>query len=242
MRALGKILADLVLPPRCGLCHGFLEESRDSPGICPGCLEELAREERPWCLVCGGAMDLEEAIEEAVCRDCRRNPPPFDRAAPAAAFSGPLAQAVRDLKYRRRVELARVLGRVAAEVNWPPDFPDRFDLILPVPLHASRLRARGFNQAALISRFLTHLGPLELDLLVRTRKTRPQVELDGRARRENVKGAFGLRDPLRVRGKTILLVDDVITTGATCRECASVLKRAGARRVLVRSLAGAVGF
>ncbi len=242
MRGPGQILTDLILPPRCGLCGEFMPDSGALAPICADCLESLTQEGRSACRICGGILDGDRAGGEEVCRDCRKNPPPFARAAPAALFSGHLAEAVRDLKYRRRVELAPVLGRIAAEVNWPSGFPAGFDLIIPVPLHVSRLKARGFNQAALICRSLKHLGPVELDLLVRIRKTRPQVELDGRARQENVKQAFGLKDPQRVRGTTALLVDDVITTGATCRECASVLKRAGAERVLVRSLAGAVGF
>lgn len=242
MESLGKSLIDLILPPRCGLCGEFRAGRDDPLGLCPSCREDLTREERPWCAVCGGIVEDEGAGAGAICRDCRIDPPPFDRAAPAAIFAGPLAQAIRDLKYRRRVELAPVLGRIAARINWPTDYPERFDLVLPVPLHPTRLRSRGFNQAALVCRSLDHLGPLEADLLVRTRPTRPQVELEGPARRLNVRGAFGLRDADRVRGKTVLLVDDVITTGATCRECGSVLKRAGASQVLVRSLAGAVGF
>ncbi len=236
------LLADLILPPRCGLCGEFLPPDGRGELLCGPCRHDLGSNDEVSCFVCGGVLSGPEGEERGTCRECLEEPPPFVRAASAALFQGRLAQAVRDFKYRRRVELARVLGLIAAEINWPASFPDEFDLIIPVPLHVSRVRARGFNQAVLICRGLSGRGPVERDLLVRTRETRPQVELDGRARQENVRDAFALSDPERVRGKTVLLVDDVVTTGATCRECARVLAEAGARRVFVRSIARAVGF
>ncbi len=239
---LPELLADLILPPRCGLCGEFLPWAGSGVPVCPDCRRELDCGDETLCPVCGGVLPPEGAADGGLCGDCRDNPPPFYRAAPAAVFQGFLAETVRALKYRGRIELAGVLGWVAAEVNWPASFPDEFDLLIPVPLHPSRLRSRGFNQAALIGRGLAGRGPLASDLLVKTRKTRPQVELGGRDRKENVRGAFALKEPERVRGKTILLVDDVVTTGATVRECAWALKRAGAGRVFVRSVARAVGF
>ncbi len=237
-----RLLLDLILPPRCGLCREFLPLTDPEEHLCRVCQERLAGDREPACPVCGGIPSGPEDEGGGICGDCRANPPAFDRAAPAALFSGPLAEAIKDFKYRRRMELAAVLGEVLAGINWPASFPKRFDLILPVPLHPSRLRARGFNQAAVLSRHLSAMGPLASNLLIRTRRTRPQVELDGRARQDNVKDAFNLTDPGGVRDRKVLLVDDVITTGATCRECARVLKSAGAEGVFVRSIARSVGF
>ena len=244
---LARLLADLILPPRCGLCGRFL--ARPGPGvrICSPCRQELDYGEELLCSVCGGVLSPEEAEGGGVCRDCLSIPPPFDQAAPAAVFRGDLARAIRAFKYGRRIELAGVLGWVAREMNWPASFPEKFDLIVPVPLHPSRIRSRGFNQSALIAQTMTARGwagqgILDGEALIRTRKTRPQVELGGRDRQENVKGAFALKEPGKVEGRTILLVDDVVTTGATVRECARALKKAGAKRVFVRSVARAVGF
>lgn len=238
MRIAG-LLTDLLLPPRCGLCGEFFSTAEHRKLLCRECRNNLGRDDEFSDSVSDGVLTGADKEEEGNCPD---GPPSFIRVAPAAVFEGRLAEAIRDFKYRRRMELAGVLGLVLAEINWPASFPKEFGLIIPVPLHVSRLRARGFNQAALICRRLDAMGPVDYDPLVRTRKTRPQVELDGQARQENVKGAFALKDPDRVSGKSILLVDDVITTGATCRECARVLKRAGAERVLVRSIARAVSF
>jgi ComF family protein len=113
------------------------------------------------------------------------------------------------------------------------------DVIMPVPLHRSRLRERGFNQALLLASAVgrAHGIPLSYDNLTRFRATRPQVELSGEERVQNVRGAFRLTRPADVEGKRVLLVDDVFTTGATMNECAAVLKRAGARSVVALTLA-----
>ncbi len=115
------------------------------------------------------------------------------------------------------------------------------DMIMPVPLHAKRLRQRGFNQALLLAHRMSerHGLPLVYDNLIRQRSTRPQVELKGDERIKNVKGAFTLRQPGKVEEKNIILVDDVFTTGATMNECAQVLKQAGATHVTAFTLARA---
>ena len=110
------------------------------------------------------------------------------------------------------------------------------DLIVPVPLHPKRLKQRGFNQALLLARAFPEV-PLGREAVVRVRHTVPQVELKPKERRDNVKGAFAVPDPALVKGKNVLLLDDVYTTGATVRECAKVLRRAGARRVDVLTVA-----
>ncbi len=139
--------------------------------------------------------------------------------------------------------LARYLGNLLADLC---PYAEHHELILPVPLHASRLRRRGFNQALLLARPLArrrHL-PTPHSLLVRSRRTRPQVGLSEKVRRRNMAGAFTVTEPRRVRNRAILLVDDVYTTGATLEECAATLRRAGAKRVdalvLLRARAGAV--
>jgi ComF family protein len=154
----------------------------------------------------------------------------------AAGFhDGPLKAAIHSLKYRGKLQLARPLGsllRAARQRHWPDAV---WELILAVPLHGRRLRQRGFNQAdLLISRgggeketvFSHRRG-----VLLRSRATAPQAGLDRAARRENIRGAFRVADPAAVNGRRILLVDDVLTTGATAEECARVLLRAGAAQV-----------
>ena len=157
----------------------------------------------------------------------------------AGAYAGALSAIVHALKYQRRTSLAAPLG--ALMLRHGPDVLEGADVCVPVPLHSSRLRARGFNQAALLARSLAL--PC-IDALVRTRATPSQTDLPAHQRRRNVKGAFAAVDSkvtsAAVEGACIVLVDDVATTGATLRECAEMLSRAGAREVRALTAARAL--
>jgi ComF family protein len=147
-----------------------------------------------------------------------------------------LATALHRYKYGRDVTLAPILARLLT--RGCPHRPE-YDLLIPVPLHVSRLRWRGFNQSLLLTKELARSWEMPLDpfVLRRCRSTPPQVGLDERARRRNVRGAFTVVDRTSIKGRSVLLVDDVFTTGATVNECAATLRRAGARCVDVLVLA-----
>lgn len=168
---------------------------------------------------------------ESPCRVC--HPEPTSRLEGIRAlgyFEGPLRRVVHGFKYNRRAELADPLAALLARSL--DNDPLAVDLLVSVPLHPDRRRARGYNQAALLAAELARRAriPLAEEALVRLRATRPQLGLSAAQRRENVRGAFQARSEL-VRGKTILLIDDVTTTGATLEACAQALLQAGARRV-----------
>jgi ComF family protein len=173
---------------------------------------------------------------EHTCLFCRRHPPHYDQALAAGLFEGTLREAIHVFKYQSVWALGRPLAEwMASQVNVIANL----NMVMPVPLHTRRLRERGFNQALLLAHGIAKrfIIPLVLDNLVRVRCTRPQVELAGRDRMENVSGAFALRFPDIVDGKRVLLIDDVFTTGATLNECSRVLKDAGARSVIAFTLA-----
>ncbi len=163
----------------------------------------------------------------------------FDQALSVGYFEGPLREAIHRFKYRPCKALGRPLAAWITKNIRPVS---GVDCIMPVPLHISRLRQRGFNQALIIAQELskTFSIPLSYYNLSRVRPTRPQVELTGEERIKNVSGAFALRRPDEIRGRDVLLVDDVHTTGATMNECASVLKDAGASRVTALTIARAI--
>jgi ComF family protein len=153
-----------------------------------------------------------------------------------------LRQAIHLLKYHGKLRLQQPLLTLA-RAHFGAHFPDsRYDAIIPVPLHGARLMQREFNQAAVIARGLAvHLNaPVLEQLLIRTRSTRPQVELSGSERRQNVKQAFAVTHTAALEGKRVLVVDDVLTTGATLGEVARTLKAAGATQVDVFALARAL--
>jgi ComF family protein len=172
-----------------------------------------------------------------LCGPCQTEPPPFDRARAAALYDeeGPSGRAIKSLKYGRRLEMLPVMQ------HWLKrplclELVREADLLAPVPLHPSRLRRRGFNQSLLLAQAFPE-AHLERELLIRVRPTPPQTGLNSKERRENVKGAFAVPRPELVKGKRILLIDDVFTTGATVRECAKVLRKAGANRVDILTVA-----
>lgn len=199
----------------------------------------------PYCPCCGEPFRSPVTLThspEYRCGACRATPPPFDHARAIGRYEGPLRQAIHLLKYRGKLYLKQPLLQLAL-AHFATHFPaTTFNAILPVPLHHERLMQREFNQAAMLAKGLArHLDvPVLERLLVRVRPTRPQVELSGSERRQNVKQAFAVTNPSALEDKVLLVVDDVLTTGATLGEVAKTLKAAGARQVDVFALARVV--
>jgi ComF family protein len=234
---------DLVFPARCPVCDRALGAGRRDP-LCGGCWEAIERIAPPLCETCGlpftraGRDDHLRGARAPVsdrCGSCAGAPPAFDWARAGGVYAGPLREAVQRLKFSDRPALARPLAALVVE-QWAASLP-RVDRVVPVPLARARERARGFNQAAVLAEHLAAaLGvPLDRRALARARDTAPQTELDVAARRANVRGAFVAAST--VAGLDVLVVDDVLTTGATAADCARALRAAGAERVGVLTVA-----
>jgi ComF family protein len=228
-------LLDLVFPPFCPVCQRRLGEGRRDP-LCGQCWEGLDRIAPPHCRVCGlpfarfAGFDGTPPPSVRLCGRCRRRSPPFTYARAAVRYGEVAREAVHSLKFGGRRALAAPLGDLIAEMGaggLPAGTPD---LLVPVPLHRRRERERGFNQAFLLARRVGQIWrvPVCADALTRTVATRPQTDLTAETRWANVRGAFALRRPERVAGRHVVLIDDVITTGATLTACARCLAAGGA--------------
>jgi ComF family protein len=233
--SLATDLLDLIFPPACVSCAELLETRGPYCSLCELALEPVPR---PGCPQCA-----EPDPRGRRCRRCRLRPPPFTSARAAFVHEGPLARAIHRFKYEGRSELAVPLGRALAEAEggWLRGLGPGV-LLVPVPLHARRRIRRGYDQAALLARSLASATRLRLEpaLLRRTRTTRRQVGLSETERMDNVAGAFAVGRPLGA--STVVLVDDVFTTGATARAASSAVRAAGAHSVHVLTLARAVGW
>lgn len=223
-------LLDLLYPPRCAGCAAFVDRHGHLCGDCWGELRLLAP---PLCRACGVPLP-QGAGGDPLCAGCTARPPAFARARAACAYAGIARRLVLAFKHGERTELAPLLAGFAARAGG--ELLAACDLIVPVPLHRLRLWRRGFNQSLLLARELARRSgrPLSRDALLRVRRTRSQQGLDAAARRRNVTPAAFAVHPRRrglVTGRAVLLVDDVLTTGATLESCARVLLRAGAARV-----------
>lgn len=232
---------DLLYPPACCHCGTPTTDS----DFCDDCDARIRPPRPPLCPACGIPFHTRAGADH-LCGCCLADAPAFGRARAATIYDAsepadhPLKSVIQRYKYNRDVSLVAPLSRLLRR-HCPLDLL-RYDVIVPVPLHLSRLRWRGFNQALLLARRIARGQGVEVNpfLLERTRATQPQVELDEAERRRNVARAFHVADAAGVRGRRMLLVDDVYTTGSTVNECSRALLRAGAGGVDVLVLARAV--
>ena len=219
---------DWLFPPVCGGCgrRGFL--------WCPDCQKQVIRVPEPVCQSCGLPL-----TRPGLCPTCSDFPPPYEAIRSWAVFEGPIRHAIHSLKYGRNAALGEALAPnlvgYACKLGW------QVDLVVPVPLGRQRMKERGYNQVGLLARPLAALQGWVYSpkALIRTRETRSQVGLSPMERKENIAGAFHA-EPVLATGKTILLVDDVVTTGATLSACSEALIQAGTRRIYALTLARAL--
>lgn len=223
-----------------GLCALCLHPVRPgAPWACTACLRSLPLVSGHGCQSCARPL---AGTRDGYCRFCRSSPPPFSWAVHLAVYDGVMRSHLYKLKFENRRAIARPLGVLLGQRLRKLRRPARHAVIVPMPLHPGRLRDRGYNQAALVAEAVRAVvqRPIVDRSLVRRRPTLAQAKLSVTERRENVRGAFAVVDPGAVRGRDVILVDDVYTTGATCTAAATALLKAGASSIGIACLAVAV--
>ena len=232
---------NLLIPSNCVVCDGKLSYQKPYQ-VCPRCWEQLPLI-RHYCPSCGqpyASFSRTPGAPLHICGTCRQGIRPYlARARSIGLYQGVLKQLIQHFKYHQKSSLGPQLAGWMIQ-HMPDELnPASLDYILPVPLHIKRLREREFNQALVLAKSIAHhyRRPLMVHNLYRRIFHQPQAQLRSKQRMVNIKGAFGVRYPHKLRQKSLLLIDDVYTTGATVRECAQVLLKAGADRVEVLTLA-----
>jgi len=243
LEKLAQAAVNLLFPPHCVACHRF------GAWLCAACVNKIETIGPPVCPRCG--MPSEQALATAArddiprpeCDRCRSTRQQIERLRAYAFHSGPLREAIHQFKYQDLRALAAGLGQLMAD-GWTTLAPNSgdVDVIVPVPLHPTRERQRGYNQSALLARELgVHLErPVVEDTLLRVKATPPQVGLGTKARQVNVRGAFDCTDSI-LGGKRVLLVDDVCTSGSTLEAASAALRNGGVRSIWAYTLARARG-
>lgn len=220
-----KNIIDFIFPPFCAICNSTLKENEKV--VCESCFQNIKFVEPPFCKKCG------KPLLKVRCENCRSNKFVFKKARVLGVYDGTLREIIHLLKYNRKLSLAKRLGKMMNLVLHTDNVLKGADMIVPVPLHQSRLRERGYNQCDCLSDSLSGSSkiPVFKKVLVRRRATKSQIKLEPEQRLKNVEGAFVVKDKKKVEGKKVLLVDDVMTTGSTLNACSDALLRGGADEV-----------
>ncbi|MDD5561946.1 MAG: ComF family protein [Candidatus Omnitrophica bacterium] len=239
LRGLLKGIKDLIYPDCCQACKNRIDPVETQGLICARCWEKIEKNLPPFCASCGRRLDR-LSVAKNICSSCLKSRFHFDRAFSPCAYTGVIKQLIHEFKYSGKdylgVPLGKLMNNFIKDYRLPMEY---FDFIVPVPLHKTRMREREFNQAQVLSEQVAKEFNKKIlpDILLRSRPTKTQTELTFEERRKNVEGSFTVKDAGSIKGKNLLLIDDVLTTGSTSSAASGALKDCGSGIVFVLTLA-----
>ena len=234
-----NLIEVLLFPSCCGICSSFLE-SFEEKVICNKCWEKVVPYRGQICIKCGKVIKS-SFNQPHYCQDCLTNPPIFSLHRSFGKYEGVLKDIILLFKFKRKRILGKKLSYLIYKILKTNPIFLKSDVIIPVPLHPRREKQRGFNQCEVMAIELEKLTNIRFlkDVLIKIKDTPPQSSLDLKKRKNNVKGAFHVKNSFYIYRKNILLIDDIYTSGSTVLECSKILKKAGAKEIFVFTLAQA---
>ena len=238
-------LLNFVFPLDCKICEKPIRESKGY-SICKDCFKTIELIDQPYCRKCGKPLiptDFFKQNRGILCLDCKRKKYSFEFSRSTGVYDKVLKKCIHLFKYYGEKKLAKPLGKLMVDYLLKNDeFKKKVDLIIPVPLHKNDLKKRGFNQSVLLSKVIGDYFfiPVGEKVLIKKKLTPFQVNLSKKEREKNILRAFSVEKPEEIKGKNILILDDVFTTGSTVEECAKELKEARAKKIYVLTLARSV--
>lgn len=235
MKRIIRFLLDFLLPPTCPVCHQRIENN----GLCPECFSKLEFIGAQKCSICGQPLDA-VVPGMAVCGACLKEPPFFHQAESIFKYNDISRKLILAFKHGDHIELTELFTKWMEQNS--KELIEKNDLLMPVPLHWRRILKRKYNQASLLAKSLAKKYQKEYFplILIRCKFTKSQGHLSPKERKKNVKGVFKIKNANKIKDKSVLLIDDVFTTGATVNECTKVLLKAGAKSVDVLTIAKVV--
>jgi ComF family protein len=236
LREIFNDVGNIIFPPQCPACTDIINQQVHQV-FCSDCLGKINFITNNFCPICGAPF-LASPAGNHICGNCLENKPYYSQVRAVASFETVIMEAIHKFKYGRNISIGYALGSFMAGFSFPDfDFPE-FSLLVPVPLHVKRLRERGFNQSLLLAQVIgnKYKLPVDFSLLKRNKFTLTQTGLNKAEREKNIKGVFAVADKKKIAGISLILIDDVYTTGATVNECAKVLLKAGAQKAAALTL------
>jgi len=236
---------NFVFPLNCKICKKPIQESKGY-SICEDCFKTIELIEQPYCIKCGKPLvptDFFKQNREILCLDCKIKKYSFEFSRSTGIYDKVLKKCIHLFKYYGEKKLAKALGKLMVDYLLKNgEFENKLDLIIPVPLHKNDLKKRGFNQSVLLGKVVGDYFsiPVRESVLVKKKLTPFQVNLSKKERSKNILRAFSVEKPKEIKGKNILILDDVFTTGSTVEECAKELMKARAKNIFVLTLARTV--
>ena len=237
LKTLTKPILNIIYPLKCVHCNALT--LKDDKHLCDECFYSLARQTPPFCLKCGRSINQEKDIKEGICLNCKTKNFHFDKAWSICSYEGLIRDLIHNFKYRQKLQYQYIFKSLINEFLETYKILNDIDIIIPIPLHATRLREREYNQSQILANIVSETinKPILSDTLIRIKNTKPQIELSDKQRIQNISGCFAIRNQHAINSGNILLIDDVFTTGATISEAARIIKEYNPGKIFALTLA-----